>query len=268
MNDFKFVSERYDVKNTSKYRLSIQVNKDGFSVLIKDEKREVLQLWHIPGQNIENSVQQLYEHEELDSIRRLNFATNQIILNTSGYSLLPEELFEEKKERFILENSVQLEEKDVVNYDFIPEINARVLYKIDSHHQSFIKLFKNNPRVKHISTSLLKAFSPSGEETSCYSIYDAGENIHLLAFKDNQLVFINSFSVKDINEIVYYCLSSFKKLNLPSPVKVYYSGQLSPDEKAFLHLKKYFPGMEIMQNPLPFEIAGRFNESYFINLLQ
>ena len=57
MNDFKFVAEKFDIQNTLQYRLSIQVNKDGFSVLICDEASKLLQLQHFQTGSINDSIE-------------------------------------------------------------------------------------------------------------------------------------------------------------------------------------------------------------------
>jgi hypothetical protein len=53
MNDFKYVSEDYNLNHTKNYRLSIQLNRDGFSVLIASEEKKILKIYH---KNLRNQL--------------------------------------------------------------------------------------------------------------------------------------------------------------------------------------------------------------------
>ena len=73
MNDFKFVSEEYSKNNTHKYRLSIQINPDGFSVLMIGEENTILQIIHTQTNAIENTRKLFRSEENLINLRELTF---------------------------------------------------------------------------------------------------------------------------------------------------------------------------------------------------
>ena len=65
MNDFKYVSENYNLNKTIAYRLSIQLNPDGFSVLIADVHKNILFLFHRKSESLARSLTELRENMDL-----------------------------------------------------------------------------------------------------------------------------------------------------------------------------------------------------------
>ena len=65
MNDFKYVSDDYNINKTIAYRLSIQLNPDGFSVLIADAHKNILFLFHRHGENFAECLNELKENMDL-----------------------------------------------------------------------------------------------------------------------------------------------------------------------------------------------------------
>ncbi|MCF8380576.1 MAG: DUF3822 family protein [Bacteroidales bacterium] len=267
MNDFKFVNEKYNLQDTINYRLSIQVNPDGFSVLLCDQDARVLKIIHQNTRDFAEILRIFNEDESLDILKRISFKENKILINTTEFSFVPEVIYQKDAEKFFLSHSTEIFEDDLIKSTRIEENNSRLIFKLNKDLQSFIRLFKNSPNVLHLANSILP-YIQSKLEGNGTVFYTTESTIYIAYFKDDKLHFFNAFSYKDQSELVFHAINCFKKLGIDSETKNYYYGSLKPESETFRLLCNYLPKLQPFENELGFEIAGELNENYFSNLLE
>lgn len=268
MNDFKFVTEKFDIQNTSQYRLSIQVNRDGFSVLICDDESRLVQLQHFQTGSIKDSIEFIKNNQSSDIYRHLNYRKFVIIINSTDYTLIPERYFDEDQESFLLRNSISVKEKEKVISCKTWNQDTRVIFKLNKEFKSFTSLFKNSPEIRHIAAPLLSYAGKNAGAEKNYFIHSSGKVVHLLHMENRQLRFFNSFNAENAQEFVYHCINVHKRLGIDPNNEVHYSGELSSESSEIIILQKYLHNISFLPNPLPFEIAGQQNENYFQNLIE
>lgn len=268
MNDFKFVSDKYDIKYTSEYRLSIQLDRDGFSVLICDSDKNVLKIQHIHTGSQEKTIEIFKNDLELDHLKRLRYQYFDIVLNSSEFNLIPNELVNNDNERFLLSHSISLAENDSIVQIPIDSFETTALIKIDTLTYSFINLFKNSPEISHISNPFLNYCHRKSTHKEVF-IYSAGNVLHICKLDQNKLVFYNSFACNSITDQIYHILNVSEKINKESEIcKLFYFGEAGYTSDDFKLLCHYIPGLEQLPNEFEFGLAGELNENYFSNLLE
>lgn len=267
MNDFKFVDEEYNIQNTLEYRLSIQVNPDGFSVLMCDHDSRILKILHHNTENFENILEIFRHDDSIDELKRISFKEINILINTCDFSFVPEVLYKKDAEKIFLSHSTAISDEDKIKSTRVDENDSRLIFKLDPDFQSFIKLFKNSPNILHLSNSILP-YIQKKIQANGMTFYSTGNIIYVSYFNENKLMYFNAFHYKDQSEMVFHAVNSFKKLNISSETECYYYGDLNSESKAYNLLLKYFPKLQQFDKEFPFEIAGDLNENYFSNLLE
>ncbi len=268
MNDFKFSDDsKYKIQNTLDYRLSIQLNLDGFSFLMSDKDCQVLKIQHHYTGSIEKTLEVFRQKNSLDELTRISFTKLVILINTNLSSLIPESLYDENYKSLLLSYSLPINEEDEIKSNSIKGLKSNILYKLSSNHQEFIKLFKNSPHIYHLSSVLLP-YALRRTKGNGIAIYTAGKMLHICDFSNNELQFYNAFPFKDSKEMLFHILNTNKILNKnKGRKKVYYSGELNPESEVYTSLIKYLPEIQSFPNEFPFGLAGDLNENYFSNLL-
>jgi len=267
MNDFKFVDEKYNIQNTTEYRLSIQVNPDGFSVLMCDDDTKILKIIHQNAENFEEILKIFSEDDSIDILKRISFKEINILINTTDFSFVPELIYEKDTQKLFLAHSSEISDNDIIKSTRVDENSSRLIFKIDQDFQALIKLFKNSPNILHLSNTIIpyifKKIKGDG-----IAFYSTSSIIYVCYFKDNKLLFFNAFSYANEAEMIYHAVNCVKKLNPDTDTKEYYYGHLSMESEAYQLFHKYFPKLEQFEKELKFGIAGELNENYFSNLLE
>ncbi|MCK4921834.1 MAG: DUF3822 family protein [Bacteroidales bacterium] len=267
MNDFKFIDERYNIQNTLEYRLSIQVNPDGFSVLMCDSDSKIIKILHHNTGNFEKTLEIFRQDDSIDELKRISFKEINILINNCDFSFVPKVLYEKDTEKIYLSHSTIISDDAKIKSTRIDENDSRLIFKLDSDIQALIKLFKNSPNILHLSNSILPYIQKKIQGNGI-TFHSTGNILYVAYFKQNKLIFFNAFHYMDPSEMVFHAVNSFKKLNIDSNPTSYYYGDMDSESKAYDLLKKYFPELQQFDKEIPFGIAGNLNENYFSNLLE
>ncbi len=269
MNDFKYVSEQYDLNKTIAYRLSIQLNPDGFSVLIADIHKNIMFLLHRQSETNAESITELKENTDLFPITKLRFNKAVILINTPEFTLVPQELYTEDLKELYFKYNHPLKDYETV-LDCQLEIHKAVLlFKLDEKFISLIKSFHNSPAVVHSSVPYLEYIHSSPSEGDILYIHQTGPLLSLSALRNNRLLLHNLIDVGEDNDVIYFTVNTLKQLEMSrEKTEIIYSGTLNRNSKAIEVLSRYVDGIRPLKNEFPFELAGNLNENYFINLLK
>jgi len=268
MNDFKFVSEEYSIHNSKNYRLSIQLNKDGFSVLIKSDKNKILSIIHRQTGSLENTRKAFKYEEDFINLRELSFQSFTILLNTSLATVLPEEItaIHDKVDIFRMEFDV--EKQSLIKSKKIDALGSTVVFNIPEDIEKFISSFYNKPVIDHISSEFLKYILKTPVESKYnFFIYTSPGILHLALLFYGELKFHNSFNCKNNDEMLYHLMNSIRQLKISSSTHFYYSGHLKDNDNSWKILLKYLPKLKQLPNEFSFELAWDVNENYFSYLL-
>lgn len=262
MNDFKFVSEEYSIKKSENYRLSIQLNPDGFSVLVTNEVRKVLKILHIQTGSFENSHRLLKTREDLIKLRELSFKSVLILLNNERVSLVPDiEDYKNKRWNYFYSDFIKINDSRIISTP-IKNYGISCNFEVDSVIHGLVSSFRNKPSVKHISTYILENNLSCSKNKKCARIYSSPGLIHISLAENQNLEFYNVFTWATEEEMLFHLMNVLRKFSLDE-VTVEYSGHIKKNGNSLKLLKKYIPKLIILPNAFSFEIAWDVYENYF-----
>jgi len=266
MNEFKYVSDNYNLDKSINYRLSIQFNKDGFSVLVLSDQNHIEKIFHKNTGGIQGTIEELKDNSFITEVTRLSFKKIVLSINDSRFSLLPNNDFSliEAKGLLSLEHGLSGDCKVFISkleHSEIPMVFT------DKSFKPATALFYNHPEITHINSHLSKYAHHSLKLNNDILFYCSGKMLQVLVFNNSTLFSINAFDISNEADVLFYALSLLK--NLPEDITVdncYFGGIIDEESKSYQKLKSELPGFTSLKNELPFELAG-IQENYFTYLL-
>lgn len=269
MNDLKIISEKYNLQEAKNYRMSIQLNPDGFSVLITSESGTPLKLIHRNTAEYSKVIDALKNDDDLRELPVLDFKETVIVLvNTLG-TLVPVEFNNEKYRKllFSIDHPIPDDPELRVSPDTFYGYN--LIFSLTEPQKEIVRFFKNSPRLVHISQPFLELLAEKISLDTVMFLYSTGNTLFLTVVRENTLLFHNMISIADGNDLVYHAMNCYRNIfNDQETLKVIYTGDLEKGSEPIEILGRYLGDVEFFPNFLGFELAGEFNENYFITLQQ
>ena len=98
-----------------------------------------------------------------------------------------------------------------------------------------------NAEFYHYSTALAsRLINEDNRDSSCILIHKRDEELYLLISKNNEIVLLNLFNVRSDTDIIYFVLNSMRENKISQDSgRLYYSGDINPEDNSVLTLKKY-----------------------------
>ncbi len=240
MNDFKYVSDHYNINKTIAYRLSIQLNPDGFSVLIADIHKNILFLLHRQSEDFAGNLSEFRENADLLPVMNLRFAMSVVLVNTPEITLVPDELYSEDLRDLYFSYNHPMKIYDQVMDCQVPLHKAVLLFKLDEKTISLIKLFHNSPSVMHSSVPYLEYIHSCCPCREGLFIHHTGMLLSVTAFRDQKLALHTIIRAADENDVVYHTLNTLTKTGMDRKnLGLYCSGTLGERSPAVRHLAGY-----------------------------
>ncbi len=155
---------------------------------------------------------------------------------------VPKSLFNENHLADYLKFNAKILKTDFIDYDtiaindivniYVPLVNVNN-YLFDTFG-SFI--------YKHASTILIESVLQNSSKHKAIELYVNVGHLHfeMIAAKDSQLIFYNTFDYNTKEDFIYYILFSIEQLKLnPETVKIHLSGQITKDDDLYSIVFKY-----------------------------
>ena len=267
MNDFKFVSEKYSIQNTENYRLSIQVNPDGFSLLMLDDEEKVITIIHRQTGSVKNTQKLFKQEEDFIKFRELSFRSFSLLINSNRVSLAPAEI--EMDPGLLMNLEFDSVVKDGIRKREIQDKKLSYHFEIDNDLNSLLSDFRNSPKPEHLCGFFIDyIFSfHNSEDDSCY-IYSTPCILHIARIEHNKLHKYNAYNGTNDEELLYHFVNTLHKLHIKNNTNVFYSGHIVKADEFWKVMERYHKNIEILPNEFDFELAGNINENYFSYLLR
>ncbi len=220
--------ETLDINSTENYDLSVQVSPDGFSYCLLDTIRNkyVLIRSSEPEENKYFNASMLNDFISSDDFLTKKFKKTRIVIPSSKFTLVPSVLFDPGKKEEYFKFNHQSEENDIILSNKIGDPDTIVIF---STLKPFIEVldsfFPGVQPVSHIKP-LLRNISYVRKSISGHYIHVHVERdfFNLIVFSNNSLLLCNTFSYRNISDILYYVLNVFKSLNINQEETIYFSG--------------------------------------------
>lgn len=241
-----FVDKSFNSTECIKYRLSIQISLNGFSFCIFDtetQKHVMLKSYPYSASITDYNSFAKEVGSLLNNIPVSNIPVKCLFI-THKNTLIPDEIFSEKKIRSFMSFLFPLEELDEIHYNYIPSVKGYCGCIIPSPVAAEIGVRFHG--VKFYSQAYLSVQQTlSKAEATKLRVIFCPNFIDISVVKDNVLILNNSFEISDIKDAVYFISALINKFELKdSPI--YLAGDISLTEVK--NLKNYFPALIQEQN--------------------
>jgi hypothetical protein len=220
--------ETLDINSTENYDLSIQVSRDGFSFCLLDTIRNkyVLIRSFEPEENKYYNAEKIEEIITQDDFLIRKYKNVSLIMPSQKFTIIPSPLYDPgKRDALFTFNHVKDDDTIIATN----KLNDPDSYLVFAVSESILELFNNiypgiHP-VHHVK-SLFEHISHSRKSvnTNIIHVHVERDFFNLIVFKNNLLSFCNTFSYRNISDIMYYVLNVFRKLDLRQEETIYLSG--------------------------------------------
>jgi hypothetical protein len=193
----------------------------------------------------------------------------QVFIAGRDYTLVPKEFFDKDSEAtYISLNTNYNPDKQTVSSEIIE--NTVVVYSYEKKIEELFQKVYPNKQI-HFKTFVANVLKNPSQEADVLYLYQDENLLTLLVYKNHQMHYLNTFSYKNTDDILYYTLLIFKELDLNhSSFKTIISGNSDSLNILQLRLSKYIQNIELGKRPSNLKLCHNFDqieENRFFNIL-
>ncbi|MDR2563957.1 MAG: DUF3822 family protein [Prevotellaceae bacterium] len=244
-----FIDKSFDFARIEKYRLSIQIDLNGFSFCIYDvahNKHVVLKNIGY-GKSVSDYADQskaIAEIIENDRILKIRYPSCNCIYVSPKSTLIPEELFTESRLRNYLEFMHTLDELDEIRYKHLPELKCYCVFALPSPVVVEIAKYQQNIAFINQAYKSIYDLTRIRRNNLLVSFHPGFADMNL--FYEGKLQFHNVFDIHDNMDALYYISAVVKQLGVAEDTPIRVSGEISSQD--IDELSRYLPSLEAEHN--------------------
>ncbi len=242
---FAYQSPDFSLEHTSSVDLRMVAGDLCVSLLLSKGKRALyVKSWQLSAADQSNFP----PIAELRTILGGEFAlqktyTNKVCaLAVPASTLVPKRLFSssdlEKYFKLLLKPGGQY------HYEFkhLPALDAYLVWATDQPMHQLLNPYFDASQFTHLAVSLISQFSLQAQPNGFSVMANIrGQNVQILVFDRQHLIFYNAFEFSKPNDLLYYILLTYKQFDLnPSNLPLQISGTLLEDSEIFRLIIRYF----------------------------
>lgn len=228
MPSLELFDETLDINSTENYELSAQVSRDNLSFCLLDTIRNkyVLIRSFEPDENKYFNAEKLQELISLDDFLTRKYKKTNIIIPSPKCTIIPAQLYDpaKKDELFSFNHILDDDKKVIANKLTDPDtflvfaVSKSILGIINEVYPGIHPVHHIKPLLEHISCNRKKGVH------NYIHVHVERDYFNLIIFNDNQLKLCNTFSYRNISDILYFVLNVFSKLDIKQEETIHLSG--------------------------------------------
>ena len=265
--------ETLDINSTENYELSLQVSPDGFSFCLLDTIRNkfVLLRSFEPDENKYFNYDKIQELLTKDDFLTRKYKKINIVLPSPKFTLVPAPLFDPaKKDEYFTFNHSKDDGKSILT-NKIPDPDTYIIFSESAQILDLTNQFYPGVLPYHHLKPLFNFISGNRKNVSgsYIHLHVEREYFNLIIFNSNLLQFCNSYTYRNISDILYYVLNVFKNLNLRQEETLWLSGLTEKFDDLSSNLSIYIRTLKFAEPSGSFTFSYVFNETdlhRYINL--
>ena len=259
----ELIDETFDINSSENYELSVQMSPNGFMYCILDTKRNKYVLLRAtePDDNKVLTSEKTGEIISNDNFLTGKFKKINLILPSPKSTLVPSPLFDpEKKEEYFTLNLIR-EENDIISYNKIAEPDAFIIYSISRQYLELAeKIFPAVTPCHHTKPLIHLVSNNSKNDFGLYvQVHLERDYFNLLILEHGSLKFFNTFTYKNITDILYYLFNVYKNMGINREETVWFSGLTNKYDDLY---SQVLPFLKHIKYTIP---EGNFSFSYVFN---
>ena len=232
-----------ELTNSVQHILSIRLSADGFSfsALNPSDDSSFCYLPYAvdPSVSLTANVKQMLAGNEF--LRKPFMRTN-ILVDTTAYTLIPFELFEDEQAEDIFYHCHPRRPNETILYNILDRSNVVVVFAMDKSACSLIdehfpeaRIFATvSPLIEHCSMK-----SRMGNNCKMY-LYLQRRTVSIMAYEHGRILFVNTFPNRGEEDVLYYVLNVWKQLGFSQTHdELYLMGGAFADEALVDGVRKF-----------------------------
>jgi Protein of unknown function (DUF3822) len=263
MSFLELFDETLDINSTENYELSIQVSPDGLSFCLLDTIRNkyVLIRSFEAEENKYFNTDKINELLSKDDFLTKHYKKVNYIMPSPKFTLVPAPLYDPgKKDEYFTFNH-KMEEGNIVLVNKVSDPDAFLVFSVSKPISELMNSFYPGVHPYHHIRPLLDHTSSCRKSVNGNYIHIHIERdfFNLIIFNNNLLEFCNSFTYRNISDMLYYVLNVFKKLDIKQEETIHLSGLTEKYDDLSSAFSLYIRNIKFAE---PF---GNFTFSYVFN---
>jgi hypothetical protein len=265
--------ETLDINSTDNYELAIQLSPDGLSFCLLDTIRNKFVLIRAfePEENKYFNAEKIKEFISKDDFLTKHYKKTSIITPTPKFTLVPSPLFDPgQKDEYFTFNHIR-EEESIIISNKLDDPDLFSVFSLFKPISDLISDFYPGVHPWHHIKPLFDHISHSRKTVNgnYIHIHVEKEYFNLIIFNNNQLIFCNAYTYRNISDILYFVLNVFKKLDIKQEETIFLSGLTEKYDDLSSNLSIYIRSLKFSEPTGKFTFSYVFNDSdlhRFLNL--
>ena len=253
----------FNIALSDSYHLSVQIGLTHFSYCITNTSKFSLEYFKNYQLNNTNDIINLINDDE---VIKSDFFSSSVAFVNFPSTLIPNKFFTKLSAKEMLE--LNSETHEIINTDVLKEIDVHLAYSIPKELNNIVTTYFPNAKQKAQQSILIDKFSKEYNTEPTAYIYLCENTLNITAFKNEKLIFNNSFNFETKEDILYFVLFAFEQLKLDTNnVNTLLFGDITKDDDNFKLLYEYIRNIELGERPnhlnFPDEFNTLENQKYF-----
>lgn len=255
------------VVNTTLYDksqiLSIRLSADGFSFSILDPSGKQSFLYTSvpvdPSISLTANIKQTLAGNDL--LCGKSYARVNVLLDTSNWSVVPLEIFEDEQAEIWHRHCHQATSGEKVLYNILDRSNAVIVFAMEQVAWQLVQEIWSGayvyasitPVINHLALKKKSSIPVANRKTY---IHQGRRSVDVVVFDHNMPLVLNTFPCKSVADSCYYVLNLWKQLELSQELdELYLIGTAAANEELAVALRPYIKTITVV-NPM-----AEFNRS-------
>jgi hypothetical protein len=202
-------------------------------------------------------INKLFEYE---SLLKKEYKNIIISYECTQSTLIPDEIYDNSnKEIYLSFFNQEIEDKIIIS-NFAPELKLYSIFAIPKCINNAFQNNLSNYKIIHSSNSYFQSiynnFSNTENFNSKIFVDVESHSFEIVIFRNNKLLFNNSFQFKTKEDFLYYLLFVLNQLNInPVKIQLVLSGKITPNSSIFNLLTKYISNIIFIENQSNFTFS-------------
>lgn len=255
--------ETLDINSTEIYELSVQVSPDGLSYCILDTVRNIFVMVRSFGaeDNKYFNASRISELISKDDFLTKKYKKINCVMPTQKFTLVPAPLYDPGKKSEYFSFNHNPGEDSLILVNKVVDPDAFLIFSASRSLVEVVNRLYPGVNIHHHIKLLLDhaGMSKKAVNGNYIGLHVERDFFNLIVFKDNVLRFCNSFTYRNISDILYFVLNTFKNLDIKQEVTIYFSGLTERYDDLSSSLSLYVRNIKFA------EPSGNFTFSYVFN---
>ena len=255
MKAISVFDKKYTSTASNDYALSIQINLDGFSFLVRNTiTGKIIGLKHIPyPEHIhpDDLSSELHKTLEKEPLVLPQYAEVKIMFWTQKSTLIPAPLFDGNNLKSYFEFNVQLGENDAIYCNHIKNCDSYIAYCIPSDVSTICGIYLSNAQFYCQSHPLIHTAvqSQKSSQSGCRVFVQVTDDFFdIVVANEGSLQLHNSFGYTCTADFIYFVLNIFEQFKLsPESTPVYLGGNIGKLSNEYIGLSRYIRQLNFIE---------------------